>query len=79
MAEDQRMTYDNTYYAIDAYIDSNTGKVIIKRDNRSAIVNNTDGIILRYNEKLRIHQPYITMRYAIALGLINEFMFERCC
>lgn len=71
MKADPRMTYDNTYYAVDAHIEDDSYFVIITRGNKTVIVEITDQIHFIQDN------PYITMRLAMQLGLITEFEYQK--
>lgn len=71
MKADPRMTYDNTYYAIDATIDDGSYFVLISRGDKRVIAEITDHIII-INDV-----PHISMRLALQLKLITEFQYQK--
>lgn len=67
------MTYDNTWYAVDIHIHPITQEIALNRGSISVYVPNTDMI------KLIDGLPHISMRKALELGLITEFMYQQIC
>jgi len=71
MSNDPRMTYDNTFYEVTLYVHQQTHDMAVQIGNRSAYIPNTNRIIMIDGK------PYITQRYALELGLVTEFQFQR--
>jgi hypothetical protein len=62
--DDPRMTYDNTWYEVDYY-----GDGMITRNGKLSTINEA------YLVEDGGHY-YISMRYALWLGIISEFQYE---